>query len=106
MRIIINKKSVLSPILIISILYIIFLLIARSTTGAEPNRPFTKLPVINGSNDTKFIKPVEHKELLDIMEQELKVSDSTANQELVNKFSQYPKQQKLETAAYCLKENK
>ncbi len=58
------------------------------------------------TTDSGRIKPVEHKELLDILEKELKVTERTANQELVNKFSQFPKQQKLETAAYCLKENK
>jgi hypothetical protein len=101
-----HKKFVLSSILIMSINCGALWAGAKSNAGAEPNRPVTKPPAINGSNDTKLIKPIEHKELLDILEQELKITERTANQELVNKFSQYPKEQKLETAAYCLKENK
>lgn len=79
-------------------------------TGVQVNPVTPELKIdeqtLVEANNRSGIKPVEHKELLDILEQELKVSDRTANQELVNKFSQYPKEQKLETAAYCLKENK
>jgi hypothetical protein len=72
---------------------------------AEPNKP-TKSSDSNSVSSANTLRPLAHEELLKILEQELKVTEETANQELVNKFSQYPKQQKLETAAYCLKENK
>ena len=56
--------------------------------------------------ERRGIRPVEHKDLLNILEQESKAQDGTAMQGLVNRFRQYPKAQRLETAAYCLEQNK
>ncbi len=82
----------------------------QADTGVQVNPVTPELEIneqtLAETTDRSRIKPVGHKELLDILEQELKITERTANQELVNKFSQYPKEQKLETAAYCLKENK
>ena len=54
-------------------------------------------------SNIKEIKPVGHKELLDILGD---VEKGNNTEEMNNKLSQFPKVQKLETAAYCLKENK
>jgi hypothetical protein len=106
MKTTINKKLAAMFMLLIFIHSGICLAEARSSPGAEPNKPVFMGRGGRVVSDTKGIKPVAHEELLKILEQELKITERTANQELVNKFSQYPKEQKLETAAYCLKENK
>jgi hypothetical protein len=99
-----NKKLAMLCFLLISINYGILWARSRSNAGTEPNRPVTttrgRIVVSYTVSDTKGIKPVAHKELLNIFEQ----AEKQNTEELNNRFEQFPKKQKLEAIAYCLKE--
>ncbi len=101
MRTTINKKHAIFLILLMSITFGTSLVEAQNNI-AEFNVQMGGLlgsPVLT---ETKGIKPVVHQELLDILEQTKKQNTD----ELKNKFTQFPKEKKLETIAYCFKENK
>ena len=98
-----SKKWWLSLLLIFLILINLSFRFAEARNNAEePNRSVFASRCRRVVSNTKGLKPVAHKELLDILEQEGKQDTN----DLVNRFRQFPKEQKLETAAYCLKENK
>ncbi len=102
MKTTINKELALFCILLISTNCCICLAEAQNNDGAEPNKPAAIFLGKRVVDDTKGLKPVAHKDLMDILEQE----EKQVTQELIDRFSKYPKEQKLETAAYCIKENK
>ena len=101
-----NNKLIVSCILLISINSYLCLAemrnIRTSSRIKQPDQSFFTMQGWKVVSNTKGIKPVAHEELLEIIDQQEKQDTN----DLVNRFRQFPKEQKLETAAYCLKENK
>ena len=88
---------------------VLCMLVLSMTSGLSFAQQELNRPISIGSlgrrvvYNTKGLKPVAHKELMSILEQEEKGPDT---QELIDRFRQFPREQKLETVIYCLKENK
>ena len=103
MRTIKNKKLV---VFIILVLLNCGIPLTKGIDGSETilnNKYVIGSQIRNVVSDTKDVKPVVHEELMKILEN---IEKGENIQELNNRFNKFPKEQKLETAEYCLKENK
>ena len=94
-------KQTILLIFLILINFNIRLAEARNN-ATEPNKPVFTSRGRRVVSNTKGIEPVAHQEMLDILEQ----TEKQNTEELKNRFNQFTKEQKLETIAYCFKENK